>query len=310
MITKNTSKWFRGLAILMVLISHYAEWNEVVVSLEEIRVFASKLGIYGVNIFFLMSGYGLVMSTCGKVITIDFIKKRFLGAYLPYFVLIGGLLLIEGGFDSPKSILQFVVGYDYWFMMNLFIFYILFVIIWKINKAKSILITIGIIGYSVLLGVKGYNDFWIVSNFSFLIGIYTAMNEDKIGCLLRDNKSKLVLMFICLLLGGICVVCKKANPGITWQIVLCIFYTILIFIVSTMMNVKRGILLPVGTYSLYIYLLHSRIYFQIEPIFHKWGNIGKIPVIIGLTLLISIIIGHFFQYIIFRILKIESLRSK
>ena len=306
MITKNTSKWFRGLAILMVLISHYAEWNVTTPILEGFRSFACKLGIYGVNIFFLMSGYGLIKSIDKKVIDSDFVKKRIIMVYFPYFIIIGLLSLIDGSLNSFKNIIQFIIGYDYWFMMNLFVFYILFILIWKCGKAKIAFITLGILFYSFVLYQNDYADFWIVSNFSFLIGIYTAMYEEKIYPVFYKMKSKLTLLVSFILF--ICGACyfNHIDKNIIWQILICIAFTFIVLILSTMIQKNGKLLALIGTYSLYIYLLHTRIYFIMEPLFQKWHCLSKVTAIVIFTLIISIVIGYAFQYIINRMMKLTK----
>lgn len=306
MITKNTSKWFRGLAILMVLISHYAEWNVATPDLEGFRSFACKLGIYGVNIFFLMSGYGLIKSIEKKVIDSDFIKKRIMMVYFPYFIIIGLLTLIDGSLNSFKNIIQFIVGYDYWFMMNLFVFYILFILIWKCIKAKIAFISLGILFYSFLLYQNDYADFWIVSNFSFLIGIYAAKYGEKIYPAFCKIKSKLILIFTFILLICGAWYFSHTNKTIIWQILICIAFTFIVLILSTMIHKNGKLLSLIGTYSLYIYLLHTRIFFIMEPLFQKWNCLSKVTAIVIFTLIISIVIGYALQYIINRMMKLTK----
>ena len=310
MITKNTSKWFRGLAILMVLISHYAEWNVTTPIFEGFRSFACKLGIYGVNIFFLFSGYGLVKSIDKKVMDSDFIKKRILMVYFPYFIIIGLLSLMDGSLNSFKNIIQFIIGYDYWFMMNLFAFYILFILIWKCDKAKIAFITLGILFYSFLLYQNNYADFWIVSNFSFLIGIFAAMYEGNIYPVFQKMKSKLML-FVSLIL----FICgawyfNQINKNIILQVLICIFFTFIVLILSTMIRKNGKLLSLIGTYSLYVYLLHTRIYFIMEPLFQKWNCLSKVIVIVIFTLMLSIVIGYAFQYLINRMMKLKNIQNR
>ena len=127
MITKEASKWLRGIAILMVVASHYAEWIGAG-NLEPLREFISRLGDYGVDIFFLMSGYGLAKAVGSKKISLEFVWKRAISAYFPYLLIIGGLEIYDGYFltkilAKENYLWKFLVGYDYWFMMNLFVFY-------------------------------------------------------------------------------------------------------------------------------------------------------------------------------------------
>ena len=62
MIDNRTSKVFRGIAILMVIASHFAGGMYEESFNEALRQWISTWGVYGVDIFFMLSGYGLVKS--------------------------------------------------------------------------------------------------------------------------------------------------------------------------------------------------------------------------------------------------------
>ncbi|MDE7131435.1 MAG: hypothetical protein K2O65_06515, partial [Lachnospiraceae bacterium] len=61
LMNKRETDWFRGIAAFMVVVSHYGNWINILVSLEgneeTFRLALTKLGVYGVDIFFLFSGY-------------------------------------------------------------------------------------------------------------------------------------------------------------------------------------------------------------------------------------------------------------
>ena len=56
---RETGYFFRGIAIVMVILSHYAEWwlmfSPTAGDVEKFLLPFTKLGIYGVNIFFFFS---------------------------------------------------------------------------------------------------------------------------------------------------------------------------------------------------------------------------------------------------------------
>ena len=62
MISRNVSKYLRGLAILIVIASHYSEWMYVEPAFPALKHCISTWGPPGVDIFFLFSGYGLYKS--------------------------------------------------------------------------------------------------------------------------------------------------------------------------------------------------------------------------------------------------------
>ena len=62
MITAKTSKTLRGIAILIVIASHFAEWMFLEPAHPGLRHMIGTWGPPGVDIFLLLSGYGLYLS--------------------------------------------------------------------------------------------------------------------------------------------------------------------------------------------------------------------------------------------------------
>lgn len=48
----------RGIAIFMVLISHYAVWIGEIFHSDLLEYGLGRFGVYGVDLFFVVSGYG------------------------------------------------------------------------------------------------------------------------------------------------------------------------------------------------------------------------------------------------------------
>ncbi len=278
MISPNVSKWFRGVAILMVIASHYAEWMYVEPENPWLREQVATLGAYGVDIFFLMSGYGLVKSAAKRGIDRSFFLHRLAGSYLPYLLVVGTMMLLDGDFKTPGDVFDFLTCYNYWFMANLLVFYLMFMIFWKIGRAKELLLGAGILGYSFYLYFLGRADFWVVSNGAFLIGVYLAVFEEHKREVLEKPAVK-----ACLFVGsflGMWYSYRRylENGGMLWENCTSICYTLLIMsgcILVTQLGKKPGghflfralfsgrVIRTLGTYSLYIYLLHTRLFYFI-----------------------------------------------
>ena len=310
MITKNTSKWFRFMAIIMVVASHYAEWLGELTCYEDIRNFICTLGVYGVSIFFLLSGYGLVKSAWEHGVNHNFICKRILTVYLPYFCTVLVITLMDGGFKSVKDLFQFLVGYDYWFMMNLFVFYLLFFLFWQNNLPRKSLLTLGIVLYSFYLYAVGRADFWIISNLSFLVGICFADYEEKLKSYFRKNIVRLVIIGISIIIIVITQLFFSNPFQILWKVVINLFFTISILMLCLMIKIKEKIIPTFGSYSLYIYLLHSSLYSYLMPFMGKYAYGIKIVFLFAVTVITSMVVGHIFQILIDYILKDKDLRRK
>ena len=145
LLPKRETNWFRGIAAVMVILSHYAEWWTWFTPVEGdgavFQLAFTKLGIYGVDIFFLLSGYAMVISLGQNPMNKHFVWKRIKNTYIPYFIVVGIIELISEGFVSLQDFLYFASGYDYWYMFVLFLFYIAFIIIYAIIKNKGFRVT-------------------------------------------------------------------------------------------------------------------------------------------------------------------------
>ncbi|MDE7257725.1 MAG: acyltransferase family protein, partial [Lachnospiraceae bacterium] len=80
LMNKCETDWFRGIAAFMVVVSHYGDWINILGTLEgnaeTFRFALTKLGVYGVDIFFLFSGYAMVKSLGNRHMSWQFIWKR------------------------------------------------------------------------------------------------------------------------------------------------------------------------------------------------------------------------------------------
>ena len=64
--SRQISYALRGAAILMVMASHYGEWYAASIGIPALSQFLMGLGRYGVDIFFLMSGYAMAKNAVAK----------------------------------------------------------------------------------------------------------------------------------------------------------------------------------------------------------------------------------------------------
>ena len=298
-ISKHTSTTFRGIAAVMVILSHYAEWYSWFIPTEgqtEIfRTALSKLGVYGVDIFFLLSGYAMVKSLGDKKLNLDFIFKRVRNVYLPYFIVTGVIELISGGFTSLHDFWLFASGYDYWYMNVLFVFYIGFIVIYALIKnkpARVVFFCIFTYIYSYMLYDQGRYEFWYVSNITFVIGIIIAEIErligyrkivenkkipeyeesikpkkfdktlaDRIGLVLIVILSIGMLFIIRSGLYGQKVISRYSDEQQIWlKIGATLVWTFLVLTLAMKWRIKEKIFAFLGKNSLYLYLTHTYIF--------------------------------------------------
>lgn len=271
-LTKDQSLILRGIAIIMVIASHYVVWYMDLVTDEPIRYAVSRLGVYGVDMFFLVSGYGLAKSAKEKEVGLKFVWSRIKNTYVPYLLIAAAIEFLTENEWTLKGIWRLFTGYHYWFIRNILVFYLAFFLIFKLvrkNGLRSALLFAVLFGYSWRLMDIGRASFWSVSNLSFGIGVLFALYEKKL-VKAAGSAYPLQLIFLgCLMLiaakNGMDVRftpienCDKIVPGMAASTV----WTLFCLQAGWLLPKRLGFLKLPGKLSLELYLLHQFLYNQI-----------------------------------------------
>ena len=271
---KRETDWFRGMAAVMVVLSHYAEWwtwfAQTEGNAETVRLAFSRLGVYGVDIFFLFSGYALVKSLGQERMHLQFIWKRIKNVYIPYFLVVGAIELLSGGFASLHDFWKFANGSDYWYLVVLFIFYIGFIAVYTIVGGKGprcAAFCIFTYVFTCVLRDRGMQDFWYVSNIAFAMGVVAAEYED--GVKKAVDKAWIPLLAVCTV--GMALVVRsgldenvavgRTEEQILWmQTGAAVVWGFLVMLLAAKCRIKEKMLASLGRSSLYIYLTHTYIF--------------------------------------------------
>ena len=269
---RQTGYWFRGIAIIMVIASHYAEWwawfSATEGKAEDFRLTLSKLGVYGVNIFFLFSGYGLTKATEHKEIDSSFISRRVQAVYIPYLVIIGIIQILSGGFGSFSGFVRFLYGNDYWFMVVIFLFYIGFILIWQVLKNPHLRILLFLLYTFAVIQVlydKNMQSFWYVSNLAFALGIVIATYET--GCR-RVPLIARILLIPLLLAFTIFYELYMDKSGMTPEQILrlqmlnTVLWTTQIACIASLIPWHEPVFSALGKRSLHLYLVHTFVFMR------------------------------------------------
>lgn len=271
---KRETDWFRGAAAVMVVVSHYAEWwawfTPTAGKGEIFRLALSKLGVYGVDIFFLLSGYAMVHSLGQERMHPQFIWKRIKNVYIPYFLVVGVIELLSGGFASLQDIWDLACGKDYWYMCVLFIFYIGFIAVYTVMGGKgprTVAFCIFTYIFIYALYESGKQDFWFVSNAAFAIGVVAA----EYGQIIKKwiDRAGVLLMAV-LLTGMVFAVRSGLDPNVAMnrervqllrmEIGATVVWTFLVLLLAAKCRIRERSLAFLGKHSLYIYLTHTFIF--------------------------------------------------
>ena len=138
-----------GLAIIMIMFCHFdvaLEHNDL-----QLTTFAKimQTGTVGVDIFLLLSGFGLYYSYTKKPLPyFQFEKKRILRVLPWYLVTAGITYFIYDIFIQHSGLLMFIQDYSfvswlrfgrtrYWYIFAIIVFYLIFPLIYKVIKSEK-----------------------------------------------------------------------------------------------------------------------------------------------------------------------------
>ena len=314
MISIKTSRVMRGIAMIIVLISHYAGWMYVTAHNEQLRLVLGSWGPAGVDIFFLMSGYGLAKS--GASITgvksgCKYLARRFASVYVPY-LLLSGLIMVYSGewkYITFGKVGEYVIGYNYWYICILLAAYIMFAIVWSLFKNDTVrgaLLCLGIAAFSYILFRMGRSYFWYVSNMSIAIGIIAGTFDNRFADIKKEKvlAVKTGIFFVGMLgFAASSVLFNRiysVNPlgGKAYRIAMNVFFAVMILGIAYLIDKKcnrksehSGVVGIIGEYSLYIYILHT-VLFWIMIIRLDWlGYVYAVVIVAAISIVISVIVG-------------------
>lgn len=271
LMNKRETDWFRGIAALMVVLSHYGHWWNILAAtegnVEVFRLALTKLGVYGVDIFFLFSGYAMIKSLGENKMSWKFVWKRIKNVYIPYFLIVGVIELISDGLNSLQALWFVICGYNYWYMMVLFLFYIGFIAIYALIRIKwlrTVVFCVFTYAMSYTLYKKGMQSFWYVSNIAFAIGIIAGEYEKAFKKVIDKIW---IYMIVILSIGMVFATKWGLEGGADWggnpedyqiwvQIGATTVWTLLILILASKCRIKEPIFAFLGKSSLYLYLTH------------------------------------------------------
>lgn len=309
LMSKRETDWFRGIAVVMVVLSHYAEWwawfTPTEGNMEIFRQGLTKLGVYGVDLFFLFSGYAMVKSMKQERMYPQFIWKRIKNVYIPYFIVVGIIELISGGFTSFQDFGMFASGYDYWYMFVLFIFYIGFIVIYTIVGGKLprvLAFSAFTYVFSYILYDKGMQDFWYVSNIVFALGVICGEYEEYV----KKAADKIGIPLIALLSIGMIFVVRsgliaqewkgaKTPEQLIWlEIGATMIWSLLIMTLASKLKIKEKIFAFIGRSSLYIYLIHTFIFMWCVNNLEDMSYIMRFLISALITIFTSFVINYIY----------------
>lgn len=318
---------YRAIAVLLVIIHHNVASIKNYHSDEfELLNFIGDIGKYGVDFFFILSGFIIAYTTKFKLHKLngfkDYLKSRIIRIYVPYLPIGIALLLLYNLFPSfsnsgrdistvtsltllPDGKPALSVAWTLTFEIIFYIFYSLRFFGKKIFRIV-LFSWLGIILFSQMFL---YDSIWLndnawvktltsLYNIEFFIGILLAylFYENK-----RINKNIVVLLSIVFCFGFLYVMGSDlkyyhflSNTIFSVFVALAVYYTI--FYTKTKLS-SKNILMIIGNASYSIYLTHNNVQALLVRFFPKIGIELRVFLMLISALLICCLIGYIYSRI-------------
>ena len=283
----------RGLAILLVVTGHIGIH---VLDRSSSHIFP-VLGNYGVSLFFVLSGFGLTMSSQNRPFMLgDFIKRRLMKVMVPYWIITFCILIADHFLlhqnRTPTDILMTFLGFntneatrtiDYvrWYVTVLIIWYCLFAILeLTVRTIKIKALLVNIFGFCLLLF-----SYYIVpigyAYFSFPFGVIIGLYHKQISSYIRHISSRNILILIAILFAStyfikhyLFTLLLGNIPGIILSLIselsLLIFSAASILFVGVLHRYKSDFLYLCGYLSYSIFLLHTIFMIKYDLFLFRW----------------------------------------
>ncbi|MDO4293742.1 MAG: acyltransferase [Eubacteriales bacterium] len=302
-LTKEQSLALRGIAILLVIASHYAEWFGEVLANGTLQYGLTRLGSYGVDIFFLVSGYGLAKSVGKRQIGGVFLWHRLKNVYLPYLLIAGLIECYGGGLHTAVSWYKYLTGFDYWYIRNILLFYLAFYLAYRIADRgwTRLLLLAALIGtYSWWLYSIDRAAFWYISNLAFLVGILLAQYE---RALLRAASFLYPLQLLLLIAGMAWAVKTGLAARLTVPpqperafggLLAALCFSLLAAQAGGLSRLRGRWIETLGSFSLELYLCHMFLFYRVVNSLTDWGRIPQGLLALALAMAVSWCINRLF----------------
>ena len=307
-ISKNLSLALRGIAILIVIASHYAEWMYVEPAHPVAASMIKTWGPPGVDIFFLLSGYGLYKSA-KRGVDATFIRKRFTGMYLPYLIIAALINVYSGAWKeiSTRFVIDYLTAAEFWYIRVLAVFYLIFIASSLFLRHFSpIGVCLGVLVYSIYLFQTGHYDFWILSNAAFPLGVCAAALEEKLPEFFEEKSAQLGILAVGLTGAVIAFFVMQKNGGsgveesFSAELWMNVFIAVSVYGAALLIKDYKAPVLPaIGRQSLYIYLLHSVMFyaliFRLEHMGYAPANIITALITIAVCTIPGVVLSKIWQ---------------
>ena len=323
----------RGLAILSVVLFHYTTRFDQIYGHTHLP-FSFSYGHYGVQLFFMLSGYVIYLSIQNIDLTYDFIVKRFSRLYPAYWVSIMLTFLIVSAFGLPgreSSLLDAIINFTmlqdflssklltihhvdgaYWTLSRFIVFYIFVSLLIAFRKKdKVILICIVWTILDICIATIDKNIIHIPGKFQLILLIRESgfFIIGMMFYLLKSNKQK---KFSAILIGLNLIAIFYINGIVSFFFGIGFSSLFYLCLNDKIKFLQKDIFLFFGTISYSLYLIHQNIGYVIMRALYLCTNNFLIIIIIpfSVSIVLAFAITFFIEKPIMKLLRQYALKQK
>ena len=312
------TRQLKGLAILLIVLGHL--WTHVA---EQSALF--NFAGYGVAMFFLLSGYGLTISTPERTLfTVNYFRRRLTRIFLPYWLATFIIIILDFVFMQrviPLDALIYTsfginitsitshLDYSRWFITLLLLWYsIHYLISYYFNLSTGLMLRFAC-AFVLFAGDYYIVDVGWYQVFAFPAGCMLATYRHSCRELFSKYHNRAILLSLFVLAGIItpkivfsCVTWEYI-PDIIWALgselesILFCAGLIILFGAGNTVNRYSLFLYSLGGMSYEIFLLHGSFLIKYNPVIFS-GQTCRLSLQFYLYLALLLITSFFFQKMI------------
>ena len=317
---KTVTDTIRGISILMIMLAHIVQQldDRLVLNFtggKYIKLIVFSWGGVGVGIFFLLSGYGNLVSI-GKVINnkslrINWILKRIIRLIVSFlfsflFVVFITKLLGVCHYDCQGLCLHFIQlklpDCSTWYLkiqiLLYFLLFLSFIITGLIKNKNNVIIallflTVFVLCYDLIaFYCLKLPDYWWKTSFCFVFGTLLYYIKSKVEKKLQNRIYNWICFFVVLLIFSFSYILSIRNTASLVSLFLFAMISASICYMLNIFNVSNKFLSRIGHISLELYLIHIGLMNVIETKIFSFSNNWTLSFNVVFFILISIPLSY------------------
>lgn len=315
-LSKENTTRINGFFIMIVFFAHFEQYITITSPYDAmVYKIIGLLGQLIVTTFFFFSGYGIFESVKNKKGYVkNFFRNRFIPTYTNWFLIITAFLVVNiilgNILTIPQIILSYVgwesIGNSNWYLFDIFVLYILFIISFNLFKKENLRIcsiTILTILFISILTLLKDNYCWYNTLLCFPLGMIYSYYKEKIDAkVMKNNKTYYSYFIITLILFIVSYLTYHIVHIDIFNIVSCFFVlTLTLFLMK--FELKSQILYWCGKNLFWIYTL------QRIPMMIFEGKFSNYNIYFIVCLLTTIMIVYSINFIKQRKAHPEGIRK-